>query len=101
MSTLSSLLARLAVEYRSLHNERISAKNRVQTEESKYMKIFITGHKGNLGSEFTKRYGGTYEIVGYDLKDGEDLLDYERVLEKMRGCEQVVHLAAIPGPFVG
>lgn len=37
------------------------------------MKIFITGHKGFLGSEFIKRYGQNYEIVGYDREDG----DYE------------------------
>lgn len=65
------------------------------------MKIFITGYKGYLGSEFIKRYGNDYEIVGYDLKDGEQLLDYEHLKNKIKGCKQVVHLAAIPGPAVG
>jgi nucleoside-diphosphate-sugar epimerase len=65
------------------------------------MKILITGHKGYLGSEFVKKYGSDFEIVGYDLKDGDDLLDYDNLAQKMKACEQVVHLAAIPKPVEG
>jgi len=65
------------------------------------MKIFVTGHKGFLGSEFVKRYEKNYQIVGYDHKDGEELLDYKKLKGKMKGCKQVVHLAAIPKPAVG
>lgn len=65
------------------------------------MKVFVTGHKGYLGSEFVNKYGKEYKIVGYDLKDGENLLDYDNLRKKMQECEQVVHLAAIPGPIQG
>jgi len=65
------------------------------------MKILVTGHKGYLGSQFVKKYGNDYEIVGYDHKDSEDLLDFEKLKEKMENCDQVVHLAAIPKPVVG
>lgn len=65
------------------------------------MKIFVTGYKGFLGSEFIKRYGQEYEIVGFDHKDGDDILDYSALEQKMQGCEQVVHLAAIPKPVEG
>jgi len=65
------------------------------------MKILVTGDKGYLGSEFINRYGNDYEIVGYDLKDGLDLLDYKTLSEKVAGCEMVVHLAAIPKPVEG
>lgn len=65
------------------------------------MKILITGEKGYLGSEFIKKYGFDYEILGFDIKDGLDLLDYSVLKEKMAGCEQVVHLAAIPAPREG
>jgi nucleoside-diphosphate-sugar epimerase len=65
------------------------------------MKILLTGDKGYLGSEFVKKYGGDFEIVGYDLKDGDDLLDYDNLVQKMKVCEQVVHLAAIPKPVEG
>lgn len=65
------------------------------------MKILVTGDKGYLGSEFIKKYGNNYEIIGFDIKDGLDLLDYPILKEKMAGCEQVVHLAAIPAPREG
>ena len=65
------------------------------------MKIFVTGHKGYLGSGFVKAYKKDYEVVGYDHKDGEDLLNYAKLKHKMSGCEQVVHLAAIPKPVEG
>lgn len=65
------------------------------------MKILLTGDKGYLGSEFVKKYGSDYEIVGYDLQDGLDLLNYETLSDKIKGCDQVVHLAAIPKPVEG
>ncbi|HBQ51137.1 TPA: hypothetical protein DD690_04105 [Candidatus Daviesbacteria bacterium] len=65
------------------------------------MKIFITGDKGYLGSEFVKRFGDDYEIIGFNKRDGEDITDYESLKTKMRSCKQVVHLAAIPKPVEG
>lgn len=65
------------------------------------MKILVTGDKGYLGSEFIKRYGKDYDIVGFDVQDGLDLLNYEHLEEKIAGCEQVAHLAAIPKPVEG
>lgn len=65
------------------------------------MKIFVTGHKGFLGSVFVTKYARDYDIVGYDHKDGDELLDYGGLEKKMAGCEQVVHLAAIPKPLEG
>lgn len=65
------------------------------------MKVFVTGHKGYLGSNFIKQCKNDFDIVGYDLRDGENILDYKKLLNKMRGCDQVVHLAAIPKPLEG
>lgn len=65
------------------------------------MRIFVTGHRGYLGSQFIKRYADSYEIVGFDHQDGEELLDYANLVSKMRNCKQVVHLAAIPKPMEG
>jgi len=64
------------------------------------MKILVTGSKGYLGKEFVNRYKDEYEIVGYDIVDGDDILDYANLLKKLEGCEMVVHLAAIPKPVV-
>lgn len=84
-----------------------SAKN-TQTEETKTkapqakkMKIMVTGHRGYVGSRFVQAFGGKYDIVGYDLLDGDDLLDYQKLKERMKGCEVVVHEAAIPAPVPG
>jgi len=68
---------------------------------TKFMKILLTGHKGYLGSRFYEKHSTDYEIVGYDLVEGDDILDYENLKQKMFGCEQVVHLAAIPKPVEG
>jgi nucleoside-diphosphate-sugar epimerase len=65
------------------------------------MKILVTGHQGYLGSEFCKKHTADFDIVGYDIKSGDDTLDYPRLKEKTKGCEQVVHLAAIPKPTEG
>lgn len=65
------------------------------------MKILVTGYKGYLGSEFVKKYRNNYEIIGYDHKDDEDLLEYEKLKSKMQDYDQVVHLAAIPKPVIG
>lgn len=65
------------------------------------MRILLTGHLGYLGSEFLSRNNGDYEIVGYDNKEGDELLDYKNLRKKMDGVEQVVHLAAIPKPDEG
>ncbi len=41
---------------------------------------------------------GKYEIVEYDSANGQDILDYDELKEVMRGCDTVVHLAAIRKP---
>ncbi len=66
------------------------------------MKIFITGSKGFIGSELVKHLSGKYKhykIVGYNLKDGQDILDYKKLKKAMKGCDIVVHLAAIRKPL--
>lgn len=42
------------------------------------MKVFITGHCGYLGAAFCQRYGDTYELVGYDFQEGDNLHDLDR-----------------------
>lgn len=65
------------------------------------MKILLTGYKGYLGSEFVKRFEDSYEIIDFDQKDGDELLDYPNLETKIQGCERVIHLAAIPKPVEG
>lgn len=47
-----------------------------------------------------KRYGSAYEIVGYDHKDGEELLDEAQLMEKMAGCRQVVQGQAFVSQYL-
>lgn len=51
-----------------------------------------------MGNAFINRFGNDYEIVGYDKAEGDNILDYKHLKDKMSRCEQVVHLAAIPKP---
>ncbi|KAH7106895.1 NAD(P)-binding protein [Auriculariales sp. MPI-PUGE-AT-0066] len=84
------------------------------------MKIAVTGASGNLGSRIVRiaiEHG--HKVVGIDCakptappaipegaseKDGwfsfveVDVREYDQVLNALRGCDAVIHLAAIPNP---
>ncbi|WP_455626540.1 hypothetical protein, partial [Parabacteroides sp.] len=76
-------------------NEETQVKQEAPTPQTRKMKIMLTGHRGYIGSRFVETFGDKYEIVGYDLLDGDDILDYENLKKKMQGVEVVVHEAAI------
>jgi nucleoside-diphosphate-sugar epimerase len=61
-------------------------------------KVLITGHRGWIGSNFTKLLDSLGIFwVGIDRLDGEDLLkDITPFQEKLADCDIVVHLAATP-----
>ena len=65
------------------------------------MKLLITGSSGFIGTELIKHFSKKkeFEIIKYDLKEGKDILNYEQLKEAMRGCDIVVHLAAIRKPY--
>ncbi|MDD9912854.1 MAG: NAD(P)-dependent oxidoreductase [Alphaproteobacteria bacterium] len=65
------------------------------------MRILVTGHTGTVGQFFLSRYEQEYDVVGYSLSEGQDLLDVASLQKAMAGCDQVVHLAAIPKPMEG
>lgn len=66
-------------------------------------KIFLTGHKGYLGSYMYNLLKDTYDVVGFDVKEhtGDDLANKNVLLRKMQGCKYVIHSAAIPHPNLG
>lgn len=70
--------------------------------KEKIKKIFITGSSGFMGSELISylrgKYEREYEIKKYDLVDEQDILAYSNLKEAMKGCDAVIHLAAIRGP---
>jgi len=65
------------------------------------MKIFVTGSSGFIGKELASHLAKKHEIVKYDLADGQSILDYGKLKGAMKGCEVVVHLAAIGKPVEG
>jgi nucleoside-diphosphate-sugar epimerase len=62
------------------------------------MKVLLTGSSGFIGTnvgEWLCR--NSHEIVSFDLADGMDVADAERVLEVGRGCDAIVHCAGWVG----
>jgi len=59
------------------------------------MKILITGHMGFVGRNFIKALGEKHEIVGIDIKEGNDCRDFFRY--RRDHFDLVIHLAAIVG----
>lgn len=62
--------------------------------------ILITGHRGYIGSALFRVLSECNEIdniIGYDLIEGDDILDYERLFSVMseHRPDIVIHLAAI------
>jgi nucleoside-diphosphate-sugar epimerase len=61
------------------------------------VKVLVTGSEGFFGSWLVpglERYG--HEIVRWDAKRGEDMLDVDALSAALEGCDAVVHLAAYP-----
>lgn len=64
-----------------------------------HVKIFITGHKGYIGSRLYDKLSEKkcFELVGYDLVDNDDILDKDKLYKVMRNFSPdiVIHLAAL------
>lgn len=76
------------------------------------MKVLLTGGTGAVGKAVTKRLvakGYSVRVIGRQdglvLEGAEyhscDVNDYARLREMARGCDAIVHLAAIPNPSAG
>jgi len=58
------------------------------------MKVLLTGHKGFIGTYLQTRLEDSgWEVIGIDLKDGQDLID----CELPAGMDLVIHLAGKSG----
>lgn len=66
------------------------------------MRILLTGHAGMAGT-VTHRLLATsgFDVRGYDLADGDDLLDRRAVERAAAGCGAVVHAAALNNDRAG
>ena len=66
------------------------------------MRILVTGHRGNVGAPVAGHLTDLgFDVVGFDRADGKDLLDPGAVRDAARGCDAVVHLAALAHDTAG
>ncbi len=66
------------------------------------MRILVTGHRGGIGAPVVKhleRLG--HDVTGFDLADGDDLLDLSAVRRAAAGCAAIVHLGALAHDTAG
>jgi UDP-glucose 4-epimerase len=62
------------------------------------MRILVTGNKGFIGRRVELRLvDAGYNVVGFDITDGYDILNLEGLGKRAEGCNAIVHLAAIEG----
>lgn len=60
------------------------------------VRILVTGHRGGIGGpvvDHLERLG--HDVAGFDLADGDDLLDAVAVRRAAAGCAAIVHLGGI------
>jgi nucleoside-diphosphate-sugar epimerase len=59
--------------------------------------VLLTGHRGKIGvaTEAALTVGG-FTVSGFDLADGDDVRDVDRLVGRGRGASAIVHLAAMP-----
>ncbi|MEE8041643.1 MAG: NAD(P)-dependent oxidoreductase, partial [Pseudomonadales bacterium] len=60
------------------------------------MKVLVTGHRGRIGHVVEEvLVDAGHDVRGYDIEDGDDILDLDGLLAAAKDCGSVVHLAAI------
>jgi UDP-glucose 4-epimerase len=62
------------------------------------MKVLITGSSGFIGTHLKKKMKKEgFKVVTFDIKEDKsnDVRNFETLLEKSKGCDAIVHLAAL------
>jgi UDP-glucose 4-epimerase len=66
------------------------------------MRVLVTGHRGNVGALVARQLAGLgCDVAGFDLADGDDLLDLAQVKRAAAGCTAIVHLGAVAHDSLG
>lgn len=63
--------------------------------KSESLKILVTGHKGFIGNHlYQKLLKLGHEVRGFDIVDGDDLLNFTKIEEDIKKVDIVYHIAA-------
>jgi len=66
------------------------------------MKILITGSRGFIGTHLANALTEMgHEVIHYDLKDGNDILNLKNLKERGKGIDGIVDLAAVQRNITG
>ncbi len=60
--------------------------------------VLVSGHLGRVGSALLARKPENLSLRGFDVLDGQNVLDYDCLLRSLRGCHSIVHLAGAATP---
>jgi nucleoside-diphosphate-sugar epimerase len=71
-------------------------------EASQPMKILLTGGAGKLG-RYIFRYLTDigHQVLSYDLANGDDLLDLDRLSQAAQSCDLTIHFGGLAHPGMG
>ena len=78
-----------------------SSKSTLMPDSAKSsLRVFVTGHRGYIGSALFRamsKFSLINELEGYDIIDGDDILDLSSLVSRMKSFQPhvVVHLAAL------
>lgn len=59
------------------------------------MKIIVTGGSGFVGQYTIRKLRTRYEVLNYDLVNGDDIRNYERFASHVNKGDKILHLAAV------
>jgi UDP-glucose 4-epimerase len=66
------------------------------------MRILVTGQRGGVGAVVAGHLADQgHEIIGFDIADGDDVLDAGALRRAAAGCSAIVHLAALAHDSAG
>jgi UDP-glucose 4-epimerase len=66
------------------------------------MRILVTGQRGGVGAVVAAHLADRgNEVVGFDIADGQDVLDAGALRQAAAGCTAIVHLAALAHDSAG